>query len=231
MADSPAGTPLDRDAMTRSSLRLPPRDSVVRTDPDDPVDYYYRLLTGPLYRGRLRLMADLLDDGRHASLLDVGYGSGVFLPELARRADRLVGVDLHDQHERIAELLAREGVQAELTQASLYELPFAAEEFDALVCVSVLEHLTDLDGALDELRRVLRLGGVAVLGFPVRNPITDFFFRRVGYDPREIHPSSHDDVLRAARRHPGLAVEREDRFPRLLPLPLSAYAACRCRAQ
>jgi SAM-dependent methyltransferase len=217
--------------VTRSSLLLPPRHSVVRTNPDDPVDYYYRPLTGPLYRGRLRLVARLLGEERRGSVLEVGYGSGVFLPELARRAGRLAGVDLHDQHERIAELLAREGVTAELRLASLFELPFADGEFDALVCVSVLEHLTDLDAALDELRRVLRGGGTAVLGFPVRNPVTDAFFRLAGYDPREIHPSSHDDVLRAARRHPGFAVEREERFPLLLPLPLSAYAACRCRAR
>ncbi len=217
--------------MTSPKLLLPPRDHVVKTDPDDPIDYYYRALTGPLYRARLRLVARLLGRERRASVLDVGYGSGVFLPELARRADRVVGVDLHDEHERIAGLLARMGVDAELRRASLYELPFEESEFDATVCVSVLEHVTDLRGALDELRRVLRRGGVAVLGFPVRNPATDAFFRLAGYDPRAIHPSSHADIVRAARQHPGFELEREGRFPRLLPLPLAAYAACRCRAR
>jgi hypothetical protein len=63
----------------------------------------------------------------------------------------------------------------------------------------------------------------------VRNPITDTFFRAVGYNPREIHPSSHREILGAARRAPGFVVESELRFPRLFPLDLAAYAGCRCR--
>jgi SAM-dependent methyltransferase len=122
------------------------------------------------------------------------------------------------------------GVDAQLVVASLYELPFADGEFDALVCLSVLEHMTELEGALSELRRVLRTGGIAVLGFPVRNPITDTFFRLAGYKPRELHPSSHRDILGAARRHAGFVVVREGRMPRPLPTGLAGYAGCRCRA-
>ena len=99
------------------------------------------------------------------------------------------------------------------------------------MCVSVLEHLTELDPALDELRRVLRPGGVAVLGYPTRNPLTDAFFRLVGYNPREIHPSSHADILAAAERHPAFAVDGRGHVPAFLPVPLSAYAACRCVAR
>jgi len=211
-------------------LRIPPRGVPPKTDADDPVDYYYKPLTGRLYRARLRLAIDLLGPDRYASLLEIGYGSGIFLPELARHADRLAAIDVHDEAERVEEMLRRLGVSAELSRASLFELPFADGEFDALVCVSVLEHLTELERALGELRRVLRAGAVAVLGFPVRNPVTDGFFRLVGYDQRAIHPSSHDDILRAAERHPGFALERRAHFPRLLPVALSAYACCRCRA-
>jgi hypothetical protein len=64
----------------------------------------------------------------------------------------------------------------------------------------------------------------------VRQPLTDAFFRIFGFDPRELHPSSHTDILRAAEQDSGFAVERVAHFPRLLPLPLSGYAACRLRA-
>ena len=212
-------------------LLLPPRALVPKPDAHDPVDYYYKPLTARLYRARLELAVDLLGVGRYPSLLEVGYGSGIFLPELARHADRLVAVDIHPESAQVEEMLRRLEIAAELSEASLFELPFADGEFHGLVCVSVLEHLTELDRALDELRRVLRPGGVAVLGYPTRNPLTDAFFRLARYDPREIHPSSHADILAAAERHPGFAVDARAHFPAFLPVSLSAYAACRCLAR
>lgn len=213
------------------SIYLPARGLPPKPDDDDPVDYYYKPLTAQLYRARLRLASELLGDGTYDHLLEVGYGSGIFLPELARRTRALAAIDVHGEVDAVRGMLAALGVSAELHQASLYELPFAAGEFDAIVCLSVLEHLRDLRSAFDEFRRVLRPGGVAILGFPVRNPLTDAFFRLVGYDPREIHPSSHADILHAAAAHPGFRVEERGRVPAFLPLPLAAYAACRCVAR
>ena len=207
-----------------------PRGVAPKTGADDPVDYYYRPLTAWLYRGRLRLGARLLEQHHFASLLEVGYGSGIFLPELARHATSLTAVDVHCEAPRVASMLRRFGVEAELHRGSLFGMPFRDGAFDGLVCLSVLEHLAQLDAALDELRRVLHPDGVAVLGFPVRNVLTDGFFRLAGYDPRALHPSSHTDILAALRRHPGFTVEREARLPWFLPLAASAYACCRCRA-
>jgi len=211
-----------------AALRLPPRRLVTKPDSDDPIDYYYRPLTAPLYRARLRDALALLGPGPFDALLDVGYGSGVFLPELARRTGRLVGVDVHEGRAGV-EAMARElGLEVDLRTASLFELPFADGEFSALVCVSVLEHLRDLDGALAGLSRVVQPGGPLVLGVPVRNSATSAFFRLVGYDPLEIHPSSHRDVEAALRRQPALVVEHRLVFPRVLPLDLAAYVTFRC---
>jgi 2-polyprenyl-3-methyl-5-hydroxy-6-metoxy-1,4-benzoquinol methylase len=211
-------------------LLLPSRSLVPKPDADDPVDYYYKPLTGRIYRARLRLAADLLGEANYESLVEVGYGSGIFLPELARRTDRLTAIDIHRESAQVEEMLSRFGLTVDLCEGSLFEMPFRDGEFDALVCLSVLEHVTELEAALSEVRRVLRPGGIAVLGFPVRNLVTDTFFRVVGYNPREIHPSGHRDILAAARAHEGFAVEREARFPAFAPLDLAGYAGCRCRA-
>ncbi len=211
-------------------LTLPPRALVTKPDADDPIDYYYRFFTAPLYRARLRDALIALGQGPFESLLDVGYGSGVFLPELALRTNRLVGVDVHAGLDGVARMAANLGLDVELLDASLYELPFEDGTFDALVCLSVLEHLRELDSALEELRRVVRPGGRLVFGTPVRNAATNSFFRLVGYDPAEIHPASHRDVEAAVGRCPGLTLERRLRFPRLLPFDLGAYATFCCRA-
>ena len=210
-------------------LLLPPRALVTKPEADDPIDYYYRPLTAPLYRARLRDALLLLGDGPFDSLLEVGYGSGVFFPELARRTNRLVGIDVHSGRAGVAEMVKRLDLEVELVDASLFELPFEAGTFDALVCLSVLEHLQELDAALSELRRVVRTGARLVLGVPVRNLATNSFFRLVGYDPREIHPASHRDVEAAIERS-ALTLEQRLHFPRVLPLGLAAYASFRCRA-
>jgi 2-polyprenyl-3-methyl-5-hydroxy-6-metoxy-1,4-benzoquinol methylase len=212
-----------------STIYLPERDLVPKPEDEDPIDYYYKPFTGRLYRARLELAARLLGRG-YGDLIEVGYGSGIFLPELARRAERIAGNDIHTARLDVERMLAGMRIEADLRDASLYELPFEDGSFDALVCLSVLEHLRDLSGALDEFRRVVRPGGVAVLGFPVRNPATDVFFRIAGYNPREIHPSSHADIYRAIESHPGWLIEDRGKVPPFLPLPLAAYGACRARA-
>lgn len=227
MADLARAAQLER----ANGLVILPRDAAHWTGEDDPLDYYYRPLTGRLYRARLALIGRLLGRERFDALLDAGYGSGVFLPELARRTRRLVGVDVHDEPDVVGATLEPFGVAAELHTASVLDLPFEGDTFDALVCVSVLEHLRDLDRALAEFRRVLRTDGIAVLGFPVRNPVTNAFFRLFGYDPAELHPSSHADILGAAERSRRFAVEQVARLPWFAPLAFAAYVGVRLRAR
>ncbi|MFL5946349.1 MAG: class I SAM-dependent methyltransferase [Gaiellaceae bacterium] len=216
--------------MESRSLTLPARFQLTKPDPDDPVDYYYRPLTARLYRARLRLALDALGKERFETLLEVGYGSGIFVPELSRHCNHIAAIDLHGQADRISAMLSDLGIDADLRQASLFQMPFADGSFDALVCLSVLEHLRELDAALSSLRRILNDDGVAILGFPVRNALTDRFFRLVGYDPRAIHPSSHNDILAAARRSGGFMIDRVAHMPSFLPVSMSAYVVCRLRA-
>jgi SAM-dependent methyltransferase len=210
-------------------LSLPPRQALAYAGPDDPLEYYYRPHTAWLYRARLRLALELLGPGPFESMLDVGCGSGILLPDLSRRAERVLAIDVHRYVPDVAAAMDRLGVRAEIKEGSLFEVPAGDGEFDCLVCLSVLEHVTDLEAAFQEFERVLRPGAVVILGFPVRNAITDRLFRMLGYDPRAIHPSSHEDIMRAAERSPRLSVERWAQIPSWLPRALSAYVAGRLR--
>lgn len=98
-----------------------------------------------------------------------------------------------------------------------------------IVCLSVMEHMdeTTLPLALKELRRVSKPGAVVVLGFPVRNTLTDFFYRLVGFSPRDLHPSGHQDIIRAAQSE--FASVQVRAWPMLLPLDLTLYVVCQCR--
>jgi ubiquinone/menaquinone biosynthesis C-methylase UbiE len=209
-------------------LYIPERAVAPRSEFDDPIDYYYRPLTGKIYRDRLEMSISMLGEQKSDALLEIGYGSGLLLPELSRRTKRLVAIDIHGQSNEVYRMLEHEGVKAELHQGNLYKMPFADGEFDALACFSVLEHLIDLDGAMREFARVTRPGAVLALGFPIRNFITDSFFRLAGYEPRKLHPSSHRDIEKAIRREPLLSLDQVRVLPGLLPTDLSLYFSCRC---
>jgi ubiquinone/menaquinone biosynthesis C-methylase UbiE len=208
-------------------LYIPERRFVPKSEFDDPIDFYYRPLTGWIYRDRLEMSISNLGEKKSDALLEIGYGSGLLLPELARRTNRLVAIDIHGQVPEVYRMLEHEGVKAELHQGNLYEMPFADGEFDAIACFSVLEHLTDLDGAMREFSRVTRPGAVLALGFPIRNFITDAFFRAAGYEPRKLHPSSHRDIEQAIRRQPKLSLDRIRIFPRFAPIDIGLYFSCR----
>lgn len=199
------------------------------TSAEDPIAYYYKPLTGWVYRRRLEMGLALLGDAHYDRLLEIGYGSGILLPTLARRCTALYGVDLHANVEPVRAMLAQEGVEAELSVGDLLHLRHPDQTFDAVVCMSVLEHLApgDLRAAAGQIRRVLRVGGVAVLGFPVRNAVLDAFCRWEGFDPRRLHPSGHRQILEAL----GAVLQgtRVIRFPRRLPLDLALYVAVRGR--
>jgi SAM-dependent methyltransferase len=94
-------------------------------------------------------------------VLDLGCGEGQIARLVrAEGAPRVVGVD--PSVAQIAEA-GRRGGGVAYARASAVDLPLASGSFDAVVTCLVLEHLADLDGALDEVARVLRRGGRFVM--------------------------------------------------------------------
>jgi len=57
--------------------------------------------------------------------------------------------------------------------ANLTRLPFPDEQYDAIVCNHVLEHVPDDRRAMAELYRVLKPGGWAALLVPMTETLTD----------------------------------------------------------
>ena len=110
-----------------------------------------------------------------ALVLDAGAGFGRHAFELARRGYRTVAID------RAAdEMVATRATLAAMAESGEAEdkhivgvlrgdataLPFPDDCFDAVITSEVLEHIPDDTGALAELRRVLRPGGVLAITVP-----------------------------------------------------------------
>lgn len=100
-----------------------------------------------------------------ASVLEVGCGVGAQLQGLLRRFPdvRYTGIDASAaQLDRARQFLAEPVAtgRVELAQVSAYSLPFPDASFDGVCIYWVLEHLADPRGALAEVFRVLKPGGV-----------------------------------------------------------------------
>jgi ubiquinone/menaquinone biosynthesis C-methylase UbiE len=96
-------------------------------------------------------------------VLDAGCGPGTITLGLARTVapGQVVGIDIEDsQFANAREQAERESLYVDLRRASIYELPFDNESFDAVFSHAVLQHLSDPIAALAELRRVLKPRGV-----------------------------------------------------------------------
>ena len=92
-----------------------------------------------------------------ARVLEVGTGEGQVARAIAAsHGAEVVGVDPTVRQIEEAE---RRGGGVEYRRAGAEALPFGDGSFDAVVCCLVFEHIDDLDTAIAEVARVLRVGG------------------------------------------------------------------------
>jgi SAM-dependent methyltransferase len=115
---------------------------------------------------RRGLVRDLLAASPGERILDVGCGPGFYLAELVPAVGAegsLVGVDMSPSMLAVATKKTADHSNIELREGSALQIPVDDGEFDAALCVQVLEYVEDATAALAEIRRTLRPGGRVVL--------------------------------------------------------------------
>jgi SAM-dependent methyltransferase len=174
-----------------------------------------------MLRQRLKWARDALPGDRFATVLEVGYGDGTFMQELAKHASHVYGSDLHRCGAEVRDRLARDGVLPHLVRSTSDALPFCDGAFDAVVIVSSLEQMRDPATALREAVRVVRSGGAVVCVASRHLPWAERLGSLLGTEPgREIRDGR--GRVRAALADRALRAERSPR-PRLAPRFLAPY--------
>ena len=110
---------------------------------------------------RLRQMADRLPLQPGSTVLDVGTGTGVFLPFILEKIGshgRIIALDVADQMLLKAKAKGFAG-NVDYLCADIMDIPLGNEIFDAVVCYSSFPHFQDKPKALGEIYRVTRSGG------------------------------------------------------------------------
>lgn len=139
-----------------------------------------------------RLVLDLVKrwkNKRDLKILDAGCGTG----GLALKLSMLGKVAAIDASPEAVKFANKRGVAAKL--ASIEKIPFPDKTFDLVTCIDVIYHkqVKNDIGALSEIRRILRPGGVLVLRVPANRYLM----------------SAHDRHVHTARRYSKKELDRK----------------------
>ena len=145
---------------------------------------------------KLRLLDSRLAHRDSRRALDLGCAQGILSYFVRKKGGFWVSADEDMANLRTAGEILEGGLIALTGRA----LPFRDRAFDLVLCLDYLEHVTDDDGVLAEVSRVLRDGGELILVTPQSGPffllhklraalglrLEDFGHKREGYSLEEL---------------------------------------------
>jgi len=133
-------------------------------------------------RKRYEIILGFLEPG--PAILDIGCGTSMVIMALPEA----VGLEVAFKKLRFLRQLGRR-----LTAGVLKRLPFKDRLFDQVICSEVIEHIPMSEISFEEMKRVLRPGGVLVIGTPDYGtwvwPFIEWCYKRVmpgGYSDEHV---------------------------------------------
>ena len=154
-------------------LQLLAKESLIKTGDVDHADWNYKPVLGIISRARFNLIKRLLKNKRGKRILEIGYGSGIFFPELAKYGDNIYGIDIHNEQQEVAKMLAKNNISAELVSGVAEKMPWPDNFFDFIIAVSTLEFVSDLGAVCSEIKRILKPEGSFFMVTPGKSAILD----------------------------------------------------------
>jgi len=141
-------------------------------------------------------------------LADLGCGSGDMVAQVAPSVARVIAVD-HEQGmldiaaERLSQL-----DNVDLRLGEMTALPIDDDTLDYALVMLVLHHVSDIDGALSEVQRVLKPGGRLILLDMTRHDRESYRYR-MGH----VHLGFERDALEDSANRAELSMERYQLVP------------------
>jgi len=111
-------------------------------------------------------MREVMEFDRHRGkeVLEIGGGMGTDLAQFAAAGSFVTDLDLSEGHLRLArENFRLRGLQGSFLHGDAESLPFPDSSFDVVYSNGVLHHIPDTQRVIEEIHRVLRPGGKAII--------------------------------------------------------------------
>lgn len=154
---------------------IPDKNLLVKTGEVDYYDWNYKFPISIIQKYRFKKIIKLLGNETYPNLLEIGMGSGIFLPELSKHCKNLYAFDIHDKLDHIHDLCKLYNIKNyNLSTQSIECTNFPDNHFDVIVAISVLEFLEDLDTALSEIKRILKKEGFFITICPMESNFLDY---------------------------------------------------------
>lgn len=207
---------------------LQPKDleSLIKIDPNQEIyltNRYYKPIQRIPYLKRLKIVLNLMGNKKYDNFLEIGFGSGIFLPELSDRSSKLTATDIHQYIDNVKNVIKSKNIKANLINADVRQMPFKDNSFDGIICLSVLEFVLDINKAIKEIKRVAKPNSKIIIGIPVINFITDICYdiiKRKKYSDVS-HKSDHKKIIKHLRNN--LQIKKIRTYPRFTPINLSLF--------
>lgn len=124
------------------------------------LDYGRQVILGMIER-------HMNNDLKNISILDIGMGTATDLINIARhfanKAIKLYGVDSYEANVSKA---GSKGIEALRLDIERQSLPFTDNFFDIVIINQVIEHTKELFFIFGEISRVIKTGGILIIGVP-----------------------------------------------------------------
>jgi len=166
------------------------------------------------------MVYDLVKNAHFKKMLEVGTGSGIFVPTLSTLADEIVAADIHDNLAKVQELIPKEDLKCKVKfeYGSITKIGYPKDTFSGVVSISMLEHIKDLDKAFSEVKNVMTKGGAFIIGIPADNIFTKIGYILIGEGKviKQHHCNTHGDIFRALNKH--FKITKVKKFPFIFPI-------------
>ncbi len=125
-------------------------------------DLYYQSDTGKIVDEIEKgIIAGLLGNTKGKEMLELGSGTGHWTQFFAEKGFDVTAVD---NSEAMLQLAKGKKIDARFVLTDAQKLPFENESFDVLASITMLEFVDDQQKAIEEMFRVLKTEGYAVIG-------------------------------------------------------------------
>jgi SAM-dependent methyltransferase len=131
---------------------------------DAPSTHYYRQCEQMLFRkyfpelqAKMVFKTDLWDEAKNTQILKWASDQGA----------KVFGLDIsYPMVQEARKIFPQSGGASGMIVSDLRAIAFAAESFDYIYSMGTIEHFREYKQALDECFRVLKKGGIAIIGVP-----------------------------------------------------------------
>ncbi len=131
-------------------------------------------------------------------LLDIGCGSGQFLYEMKQFGMEVYGNEPGEFDQKTAK---KEGLN--IVKKELIKAKFPSQSFDVITINHVLEHVNNPSQTIREIYKILKKGGVLIIGVPNHRSLAYFLFKKnwLALDiPRHLYDFSDRTLLKKLKK-------------------------------